>query len=596
MESRRDEPCGSRGRCGNRLSNKTRSLVSIPTFRRLCLLGLVSAALLALLPFAAGASQTASDWPGYLLGPRHSSYNQNATSITPSNVASVEPLWRWNVPSVPSRPPTLLASPTVYGNTVYIGSQNGYVYAIDRKTHLTLWGTFVGFINQTTCFSGGTISTATVAKDPQNGSLRVYVFGQSGYVYALDAASGQVVWQAQIDTPSPTVNDYYSWSSPTVWDGKVYVGISSACDMPLVPGGVVAVDQHSGAVVARWQTLPPGMLGGSVWGSVAVARDGSLFATTGNAETNQVPNAQSIVELSAKTLKLKDAWEVPPSQAVGDGDFGASPTLFNASLGGVNTPMVGACNKNGIYYAFRRGHLTDGPVWRRRIGATSNGSEMCIAASVWDGRRLIQGGGSASTINGVTYQGTLRALNPANGKIIWHVGLPGSIMGTPTEDGSGLVAAPVFLSSNRTGVYLFDGATGRHVGTILLPGSPQFGQPVFAGSDLLVGGNRAVGLTDYEVMQRLSPVATITPDTLSQGTRHAALTIEGQGFDPDSSVFFSGTGVSVTSADVVSDTTIDVNVNVDSGAALGLYDVAVVQPGSPASVHRCHGCFQVVAP
>ena len=47
--------------------------------------------------------------------------------------------------------------------------------------------------------------------------------------------------------------------------GKVYIGISSQCDNPLVRGGVKELNQSTGAPVATYFTVPSGSTGGSVW-------------------------------------------------------------------------------------------------------------------------------------------------------------------------------------------------------------------------------------------------------------------------------------------------------------------------------------------
>jgi hypothetical protein len=102
-----------------------------------------------------------------------------------------------------------------------------------------------------------------------------------------------------------------------------------------------------------------------------------------------------------------DSWQIPASQRIGDGDFGGSPTAFTADLNGTTTPMVGACNKDGIYYAFRQDDLHDGPVWEQRIAnAYTTGNEgECDAAAIWNGTDLIEGGGNTTVIKGITYQG-----------------------------------------------------------------------------------------------------------------------------------------------------------------------------------------------
>src|SRR2546421_11988774 len=71
-----------------------------------------------------------------------------------------------------------------------------------------------------------------------------------------------------------------------------------------------------------------------------------------------------------------------------DGDFGSTPTLFTASIGGVPRALVGAVNKNGTFYALRRGAVGAGPVWRAYISTPLNGCGICpsgdIAPAAWD--------------------------------------------------------------------------------------------------------------------------------------------------------------------------------------------------------------------
>ena len=108
----------------------------------------------------------------------------------------------------------------------------------------------------------GIVATATVAPDPDTGTLTVYVNGADGILYALNAATGATIWQATIDTPSTTIDDYYDWSSPLVVKGTVYVGIASWCDLPVVKGGLIAFNQETGAQTAYFETAPSGDVGG----------------------------------------------------------------------------------------------------------------------------------------------------------------------------------------------------------------------------------------------------------------------------------------------------------------------------------------------
>src|SRR5439155_16686201 len=100
-----------------------------------------------------------------------------------------------------------------------------------------------------------------------------------------------------------------------------------------------------------------------------------------------------------------------------DSDFGGSPTLFTATVNGVSTPMVGAINKNDFYYAWKQSDLAGGPVWQDKIG--TNGE---VAAAIWDGSHLFVAGGK-TVINGHTYAGAVRELDPSTGQPMWETGL-----------------------------------------------------------------------------------------------------------------------------------------------------------------------------
>jgi outer membrane protein assembly factor BamB len=317
---------------------------------------------------AATASAVGADWPADLFGSTHSSANPAAGAITPQNATSLVRAWNWipDPPTMTGQPgATLAASPTVSGGRVFIGAMTGVFYALDEQTGTVIWKRFLGFVPKKTLGARGFTSTATVAPDPGSGDPTVYVYSADGNLYAMKASDGTIVWQSVVATPSPTASDYYAWSSPTVVGGRVYVGISSQGDHPLVKNsGEVAFDQATGAKIAQYKDMPAGVKGGSVWSSAA--SDGqSVWVTTGNPPEPQTQpgDGNSIVRLNAATMARQDGWKVPPNELIPDSDFGGSPTLFQATIGGNPTPLVGACNKNGTYYAWRQQNLAAGPVW-----------------------------------------------------------------------------------------------------------------------------------------------------------------------------------------------------------------------------------------
>ncbi len=460
---------------------------------RVTRIGALAVASLVLTAAAAGASApSAVDWPAFLFGTSHGSTNASAVTITPANADSVSLAWRWmpDPPTMPGQPGRrLFSSPTVVNGRIYIGADTGVFSVLDEQTGSVVWQRFLGFVPHLTCGAHGLVSTATVARDPATRVLTVYVYSPDGYLYALRASDGAIAWRSAVAVPSQTQNDYLAWSSPTVLAGRVYVGVAGFCGLPPVAGGVKMFDQTTGTLQATYSSVPAGETGGGVWSSVAVdAGTGSVFVTTGNTTTG---NHTWIARLDGQTLVQQDIWQVPKTETTPDSDFGASPVLFRGTIGGTVARLVGACNKNGVFYAWRRDDLAAGPVWRFREGnPDADGTSQCNAAAVWDGSHLFLAGGSGTVIGDVTYPGAIRSVDPSTGTALWETGLPGHVLGTPTLDGSGVLAVGSYTASGDTGdgvaaAWLIDAVSGAIL-TTLPTKTSIFAQPVFADRFVLV--------------------------------------------------------------------------------------------------------------
>jgi uncharacterized repeat protein (TIGR01451 family) len=481
----------------------------------------VAGCMLAVCLASSAASQAASTapWTTYMYDNQHSSYNAADTAIAPGDVAGLKLNWQFHAPSISGKPPSrIYTSPTVYGGAVYIGSNTGMFYKLDEATGAVIWSVDLGSMPKATCRAKGMLATAAVAPDPVSGDLTVYVGAGDGNVDALSASDGSVLWKSPVDTNPPGVTAYYDFSSPMVADGHVYEGISSSCDSPLVRGGLAEVDQHTGARLATYYSVPDGVVGGSIWSTPAITPDGStIFVTIGNGDRtvgSQQGDSVSIVALDAATLAKKDIWTIPAADIGPDSDFGGSPTLFTANLNGVPTAMVGAVNKNGNYYAWKQADLASGPVWFHRFGGKSE-----VAAAVWDGSHLFVAGG-ATKIGGVSYAGGIRELNPDDGQPVWETGVSaaGLGFGSPSMGGGGVFAVPTYntLTPAANVYYLVDAGTGAVLRQFPLQG-PSFPQAVFADGLLFItdgaqgastiyayGGGGATGGADISVSQQAS--------------------------------------------------------------------------------------------
>ncbi|HSS66926.1 MAG TPA: PQQ-binding-like beta-propeller repeat protein, partial [Nocardioidaceae bacterium] len=208
-------------------------------------------------------------------------------------------------------------------------------------------------------------------------------------------------------------------------------------------------------------------------------------------------DAYSIVRLSESTLTKQSEWTAP-NALDSDLDFGSSPTLFSATIGGTSTPLVGACNKNGRFYAWHRSNLAAGPVWAVRVGKTGGtGTGACITSAAWDvhAERLFVAS-NTTTINGASAAGGLRALDPATGAFIWEKRLPCLPTGSPTINGR-VVAVPMFSCPAGVSptVRLYRESSGRFLGSVPATGK-TFAQPVFAHGMLYVASEDGT-LTAY---------------------------------------------------------------------------------------------------
>ena len=94
----------------------------------------------------------------------------------------------------------IYSSPTVVGDTVYVGSRDQNLYAVDSGTGEQRWAFETGGIEGSPAVNNGT----------------VYVGSDDRHLYAVKASTGERRWTFQTDADVE--------SSPTVVDGIVYVG------------------------------------------------------------------------------------------------------------------------------------------------------------------------------------------------------------------------------------------------------------------------------------------------------------------------------------------------------------------------------------
>jgi len=130
-------------------------------------------------------------------------------------------------------------------------------------------------------------------------------------------------------------------------------------------------------------------------------------------------------------------------------------------------------------------------VWGSPAVDTSTGD---ISSSAWDGTRLYVGGGNA-TIRGISCRGSVEALQPGNGKIIWR----NCLTGGPVIAAVTAVPGVVFLGEGA-----FIKAFGATTGNALFSYQDSNSGSDFWGPASIVGGTAYIGNQDGSLFA-LSP-------------------------------------------------------------------------------------------
>ena len=189
------------------------------------------------------ARAASGDWPTFLHDTQRSAAGSD-TTISTGNAAQLALKWSFKTGG------PIAASPTVVGGTVYVGSWDGYEYALNATTGALVWKTFLG---QTTAPCYPQLAGVSSAADVENGV--VYVGGGDSNWYALDAATGAILWSVFV---GDNTKGWYNWASPLIYNGYAYIGTASVGDCPLIPGQLLQVSLSTHQVVDSVSFVPTG--------------------------------------------------------------------------------------------------------------------------------------------------------------------------------------------------------------------------------------------------------------------------------------------------------------------------------------------------
>jgi polyvinyl alcohol dehydrogenase (cytochrome) len=384
-----------------------------------------------------------------------------------------------------------MGQPVVMGDLLFVSSVSGRVFALDAKTGCTHWS-----------FAADAPVKTAVAVGTDGKSAPLAYFGDMrGTAYAVDAASGQLVWKVKPESHELA----QIRGTPKPYQGRLYVPISSAEEQasadPAYPcctfrGGVVALDAATGKTIWHGYTIAEtpekigknsagtdiyGPAGASVWNSPTIdEKRRRVYVGTGNSYSIKDNGAtDSVVAFDLDTGKRlwvtqatkHDSWVICQTPGVGncpsemgpDFDFGSSTVLRTAADG---KQVILAGQKSGAVYAFdpdREGKI----VWRDQVGVGGafGGVEHGLAS---EGDRVyvpISDVMPAVTVAVPAEQmkphkaGGLSALDILTGRTLWHTPAPDPVCSWGKEGCYGGQAASIAV---MPGV-VFSGSLDGHL-------------------------------------------------------------------------------------------------------------------------------------
>jgi len=296
-------------------------------------------------------------YSGTYLGQRYS----QLTQITPDNVKTLELQWVFQARSSEKYEATAL----VVDGIMYTVQAPNDIVALDAVTGRTFWQysyrpspesrPCCGRVNRGVAILGDTLFMGTI----------------DGHLVAVDAKTGSLIWDTAVAKPEA---GYSLTHAPLVVKDKVIVG--TAGGEYGIRGFLAAYDARTGKEAWRFNTIPgPGEPGHDTWAGDSWKRGGGPIWVTGSYDRdlnltywgvgNPGPDfngdvrlgdnlyTDSVIALDADTGQLKWHYQFSPHDEF-DYDATQVPVLTDLSWNGRPRKVLMFANRNGIFYVLDR--------------------------------------------------------------------------------------------------------------------------------------------------------------------------------------------------------------------------------------------------
>lgn len=419
----------------------------------------------------------------------HSQPEEHAR-LDANDIKNLELRWAFGFPGAT----TIGAQPTVTENRLFVGSPTKGLYSLNPKTGCTYWKANL---------EGPVRAAPVLGKMDERWVL--YVGDRKGFVYQLDAHTGEVLWKLLADEHP----DVLITSSPVLHKGRLYLALASLEELSggnmnyeccTFRGSIQAIDVATGTVDWKTYVIPEepeptkktrrgtqlyAPSGAGIWSSPTIdEKRGVLYLTTGdNYSAPASDTSDSIIAIALDDGKIRwvkqtlagDAFTSACAAGGGadpetiedcgpDLDFGAAAILRTLPNG---KQLLFAGQKSGVMHALdpdNNGEI----LWQRKLspGGVLGGIEWGFAADeehlyvpisdVWE------------TGSNPGAAGGIFAIRIDNGETLWHTSAPapnscldrsGCNAGQPGQ--ATLTKDALFSGSMDGHIRAYDPATGE---------------------------------------------------------------------------------------------------------------------------------------
>lgn len=239
------------------------------------------------------------DWPSYGQNLQNTRAQKKEKKIDASNAGSLTAAWTFTADVDAGETGAFQSTPVIAEGCVFMANGSGYIFAVNADSGELVWkGRFEKTVEGVCC--GATLFAPTiedgvlyqlVSRNPETAGD-----GKGPYAMAINAHTGKLLWKS---VPVSTESGAYTNASAVVYDGLVLMGISGPEGGNHNIGGYAIIDAKTGKILVRVHTVPHTMIeagygGGSIWTTAVVdEKTGYAYAGTGQ-PTNPYAEHQRI--------------------------------------------------------------------------------------------------------------------------------------------------------------------------------------------------------------------------------------------------------------------------------------------------------------